>query len=321
MIVSVVIPTMNKVNLLRKTLGSLLEQDLGNDQSWEMIVVDDGSTDGTADFLRNLVVEREGGSPFLSVVSPGVNVGRARARNLGARAANGRWLFFLDDDIVPPAGLVGAHLAVLEANPGCGTIGYAVTDPELVDAPHFHYLDTRGVARLEAGPAPARFFVTQNAAVPRQAFLSVGGFDEEFSAYGFEDMEVAFRLEDEAGVNFLALPQPVPHHVHHHTLAEYFDKKRECGGDSLLRIAEIHPARLREMRLHFVVDSLEENGVSPVVQVFRYFADSALGHSFPGWMERWPVHNDCRPRFPGLYFQLMNLAVLCCFRQGSTGLR
>ncbi|MBU8870312.1 MAG: glycosyltransferase [Gemmatimonadales bacterium] len=316
MIISVVIPTMNKVNLLKRTLAELISQDVGPGQSWEVVVVDDGSTDDTADFLRIFEAEYQGSNPVLRVVSPGANLGRARARNLGARNATGCWLLFLDDDIVPPAGLVKAHLKVLLANPGFGTIGFAVTDPDLVDAPHFHYLDTRGVARLDTGPAPARFFVTQNAAVPRQAFLSVGGFDEEFSAYGFEDMEVAFRLEDEAKVKFLALPFPVPRHVHHHTLVQYLEKKRECGRYSLGRIAELHPARLREMRLHFVVNTKMENDRALSVRLFRFFADSALGKDFPGWLARWPVRDKFFPRWPSLYFQMMNLAILCCFRQG-----
>ncbi len=308
-ILSVVIPTMNKVDLLRKTLTALLAQDSGQRQPWEVVVVDDGSTDGTASFLEEMQAKNQGSEPALKVVSPGVNQGRARARNLGAEVAAGRWLLFLDDDIVPPEGLVRAHLEVLEANPGCGTIGYAVTDPVLVDAPHFHYLDTRGVARLEPGPAPARFFVTQNAAVPRQAFLSVGGFDEEFSAYGFEDMEVAFRLEDEANLSFLALPWPIPRHVHHHTLEQYLGKKHECGRCSLRRI--------REMRLHFVMDPVGEGRKTFLVRLFRVFAESGVGESFPRWMGRWPVKDNFSPYFPSLYFQLMNLAVLCCFRQGA----
>lgn len=317
MILSVVIPTMNKVALLERTLDALLEQDAGVQERWEIVVVDDGSTDGTADYLKEKVAHHATDRPALHVVAPGMNLGRARARNLGARNATGRWILFLDDDIVVPPGLPGAHLRVLRAHPGCGTIGYAVTAPEVFDAPHFHYIDTRGAARLEAGPAPARFFVTQNAAVPRREFLSIGGFDEEFSAYGFEDMEVAFRLEDETGTRFRVLPGPVPVHVHHHTLAEYFEKKRECGRYSLVRIAEIHPERLAEMRLDLVIDA-PGDGPSPGARLVRAFAASPMGRSLPRWMENWPRRTDHRPRWPGLYCRLMNLAVLCCFRQGVT---
>lgn len=319
--VSVVIPTMDKAGLLERTVDALLAQDPGPGRLWEVVVVDDGSTDGTAAYLEDLARRQAARVPAVRVVAPGRNVGRARARNLGARAAAGRWILFLDDDIVAPAGLVRAHLDLLEAHPGCGTIGFAVTAAEIVDAPHFHYLDTRGAARLGPGPAPARYFVTQNAAVPREAFLVVGGFDEGFSGYGFEDMEVAFRLEDRAGVRFLALPAPVPVHVHHHTLAQYFAKKRECGRQSLRHIARLHPHRIAEMHLQHVVDREGQPAVGVTTRVIRALAHSPLGEALPRWLDRWPTRSGRRPLFPALYFRLMNLAVLFCFRQGLTDSR
>lgn len=318
MSISVVIPTMNKVEQLRLTLDALLQPDPGIDHPWEVVVVNDGSEDGTTEFLKDLVAGHRSATPALHVVAPGMNLGRARARNLGARNASGQWVLFLDDDIVIPAGLVGAHYKALRENPGHGTIGYAVTEPTLIDAPHFYYLDTRGAARLGPGPAPARFFVTQNAAVPRREFLSVGGFDEAFSSYGFEDMEVAFRLEEKANLKFVSLPDPVPRHVHHHTLGQYLEKKRECGRYSLHRMAEQHSGRLKEMRLHYALDPAGSRSRSLPVLAFRRFADSTLGRRYPEWLGKWPVGSGQIPKFPRLYCHAMNLAVLCCYRQGAT---
>lgn len=314
---SVVMPTMNKVDMLSKALAALLIQDPGPGRRFEVVVVDDGSTDGTAAFLK----EQAQSAPeavALRPVSPGKNVGRAKARNLGARHAQGKWLLFLDDDIVTPPGLLAAHLDVLVAHPGQGTIGYAVTDPALIDAPHFHYMDSRGVAKLGAGEAPGRYFVTQNAAVPRRAFLDIGGFDEGFAGYGFEDMEVAFRLEDEAGLKFRALPHPVPYHVHHHTAAQYFHKKRECGRQSLRHIAQLHPSRILEMQLHHVVDYQGQGALGVTSRIIRLLAGSPLGARIPRWLDSWPSDSAFHPRWPGLYFRLMNLAVLICFREGLT---
>jgi glycosyltransferase involved in cell wall biosynthesis len=309
---SVVIPTMNKLGLLRQTLAALEVQEAGPNRPWEIVVVDDGSTDGTAQFLA---AEAARPGALVRPVSPGRNVGRARARNLGAREARGAWILFLDDDIVAPPGLLAAHLDLLEANPGLGTIGRVVTAPEVVDAPHFDYLDTRGVGRLPAGPAPARFFVTQNAAVPRDAFLAVGGFDEEFAAYGFEDMEVAFRLEDRAGLRFLVLTGPCPRHVHHHTLGQYLDKKVECGRLSLPHLARRHPGRLREMSLHHAVDA-QDRPAGPVTRLVRAVADGPVGAWLPGLLDRWPADDRQRPFCRPCYNRLMNLAVLAAFRQG-----
>jgi GT2 family glycosyltransferase len=315
MLLSVVIPSLNKFALLARTLGALREQKLGRDGEWEVVVVNDGSTDGTADYLAGLQDWR---LPALRVVSPPQNVGRARARNQGAQAARGRYLLFLDDDIIAPPGLVAAHLDVLADHPDCGTIGYAVTDPDLIDGPHLRYLDTRGAARLAEGPAPGRFFVTQNAAVPRKVFLDIGGFDEGFSTYGFEDMEVAFRLEEEGGLRFRALPQPVPRHVHHHTSAEYFAKKVECGRHSLPHLARLHPDRIRAMQLHHVVDTAQSGQCGWVSRMIRGLAESSFGRDLPILLTRWPSLPGHRPLWAGFYFRLMNLAVLCAFRQGLT---
>jgi glycosyltransferase involved in cell wall biosynthesis len=115
---TVVIPTMNKQPLLGRTLAALLEQDAGTD-AWNVVVVDDGSSDGTAALLRTLANR----TPRLRVVSPERNVGRAAARNLGWQAADGRWVLFLDDDILAPPGLLRTHLAVLESGEDRGTIG------------------------------------------------------------------------------------------------------------------------------------------------------------------------------------------------------
>ena len=202
---SVVIPTYNKLPLLERTLAALAAQELPANH-WETIVVDDGSSDGTADFLAQW-----SGDPArnLRVVSPGRNVGRASARNLGIRAAAGQWILFLDDDILAPPGLLAAHLEMLQRSPGCGTIGRVRTESALVDGLHFHYLDSRGIAKIRQSNVPARYFVTQNAAVPRRALLNINGFDEEFAAYGLEDMEVAFRLEEQQRIAFL----PTPSHL------------------------------------------------------------------------------------------------------------
>ena len=312
-LLSVVIPTYCKADLLRRTLHALACQEMEKG-AWEVIVVDDGSPDHT----REVLAEMEADFPVpLRVVAPGNNVGRARARNLGVEEASGTWVLFLDDDILAPPGLLAAPLELLAGNDKLGTIGYAVSDPDLVDAPHFRYLDTRGVARLNSSTAPARFFVTQNAVAPRWALKEIGGFDEEFSAYGFEDMELAFRLEDHCGISFRALHQPVPRHIHHHSLAQYLDKKVECGRHSLPQLARTHPQRLQQMRLHWIVDP-DETGCPVRTALVRRILDSGLG-TWPAWLAgHWPTRRGSDPSLEKLYLMVMNLAVLSCLRRGVT---
>ena len=83
---------------------------------------------GTVTAINNLVAATR-------IASFEGNFHPTSARNLGARAALGRWILFLDDDIVAPPGLLQAHLDLLNRLPGCGTIGCVDTDPDLVDAP------------------------------------------------------------------------------------------------------------------------------------------------------------------------------------------
>lgn len=305
---SVVIPTMNKRALLARTLDALLIQDPGTD-AWEVVVVNDGSTDDTAAFLA----EQAERHPRLQVVSPPHNVGRARARNLGWRAAQGQWVLFLDDDILAPAGLLRAHLDTLAGDELAGTIGPAITAPDIVDAPHFHYIDTRGVAKLPAGPAPGKYFVTQNAAVPRAALAEAGGFDEGYSAYGFEDMDLGFCLED-VGVRFRCLPRPVPHHIHHHTLADYLDKKRLCGQSSLKRLARRHPHRLREMRLHLLLDPPGDEPAAGV-RLLRWALQNWPGSLALTLAASWPAPGTA-PLLPGLHARCLDAAVMTCFARG-----
>lgn len=309
MILSVVIPTLDKHHLLARTLDALRSQDPGTDD-WQIVVVNDGSTDGTAAFLADLASIE----PRLVVVSPDRNVGRAAARNLGWQSARGRWVLFLDDDILAPPGLLAAHLAILGVDERHGTIGPAVTDPAIIDGPHFRYLDGRGVAKLPPGPAPAKYFVTQNAAVPRRALVAIGGFDEDFSAYGFEDMDIGFRLED-AGVRFQVLPGPVPLHLHHHTLAAYLDKKRICGHSSLSQVAARHPERLREMRLDLVIDP---PGIAPRPgrRLVRHLLRGPLGSLAAHAARRWPRLGSARPVLPAFYYRCMDVAVLGAYCQG-----
>ena len=245
MLLSVVIPTFRKPELLARTLASLADQELPADLPWELVIVDDGSDDGRTP----AVIEAAATALRVVAAGGGHNEGRARARNRGWRAASGRWVLFLDDDIVLRPGALAAHLDAQREREGA-YLGTVFTAPEIVDSPLFAYLDSRGVAKCTGrGEVPARYLLTQNVSIPRAALERVAGFDEDFGAYGFEDMEIAFRLQDHAGVRFFALPEAVGEHVHHHTLAEYLQKKRICGEQTLPQLARSHPHRMAEMKL------------------------------------------------------------------------
>ncbi len=173
--ISVVIASKDREHYLRGTLESL-EGQIGA-PPFEVIVVDNGSRDGT----RDLVESRAGADPPVWYVDePEPN--RAKARNRGAAAARGDYLLFCDDDVLLPACWVAAHAAAQSGG------DYVVNGPIL------------NVGSPEARPAPRpvnysrAFLCSCNASVSKRAFLDAGGFDEGFNLYGWEDTELGLRL-------------------------------------------------------------------------------------------------------------------------------
>ena len=302
--ISVVIPTFNKPDLLRQTLSALEADAVSLQERCEIVVVDDGS-DGDA--TRAVITEFSTRLPLVDASAP-QNEGRARARNRGWRAARGRWILFLDDDIRLRHGALRAHLMAQESGEAVW-MGAVVTAPEIVDSVLFDYLDSRGTAKLPAGEdPPARYLLTQNVSIPRRALEVIDGFDEDFGAYGFEDMELAFRLEDRAGCKFRYLGESVGEHVHHHTLAEYLEKKRACGESTLPRLVQLHPDRVAEMQLDLLPGIGEEQPLGQALELsWRWGLTPAVRAIVGIWPRGW---------FEPVIFRALDYLVLAAYRDG-----
>jgi len=244
---SVVTPTRNKAALLRRTLASLAAQEYAASE-FEVVVVDDGSTDETPRLLESFA------APYaLRTVRIDTNQGRAAARNRGIAAATGRTIVFLDDDMEAVPGFLAAHAAIHPRDAGEGRgrvagIGNVVNHPEITVAPIDHYMSTRGAQKVRArGPLPWKYFSTNNASVAREDLAAIGGFDEAFVHYGFEDLELAWRLERERGVTFRFVEEARTLHVHPHTLDDVLAKKRLAGQASLPYLFRKHPETRRAL--------------------------------------------------------------------------
>jgi len=258
--VSVVIPTYGKSALLSRTLAALADQTYPADAT-EVIVVDDCSGDGTSRLLKDVSAPWR----LVSLVHD-ENRGRAAARNTGVRAADGQIIVFLDDDMRAVPSLLSDHVRCHELHANSAVIGNALTAPELGPSGVFRYLDSRGVHKLAPGSrVPARYFSTNNSSVPRDALLSAGLFDEAFRSYGFEDTEIAFRLEDAAGLAFLYCAEAIAYHTHSHTLHELLLKREEAGRSSLGHLLAKHPDRARELSVEALLPLAR--GDSPVLRL------------------------------------------------------
>jgi glycosyltransferase involved in cell wall biosynthesis len=169
---SVVIATRNRAALLDEALASLRAQ--AGVPEFETIVVDNGSRDATRE-----VAERHGVT-YLFEGRPN----RSLARNAGIAAASGEFVLFIDDDVVLPPYFVAAH-----ARAHSESIFPRVVTGPIINVPA---ADVRPVPTLRNGSNA--YFCTCNVSVPRSALEAVGGFDESFDKYGWEDTELGVRL-------------------------------------------------------------------------------------------------------------------------------
>jgi glycosyltransferase involved in cell wall biosynthesis len=176
-IFSVVIPTYNHFDSLMKSLEALSRQSLPFSQ-FEVVVVDDGSQDNTAERLRQSMKRW----PFMLQVFSGQNYGPATARNSGVRAAKGSIIAFTDDDCLPEPGWLSAFAKIFEENHTiAGAEGQVVCpDPH----PLRHWVENR----------TGGLCWTANMAFPRALLLQAGGFDETFPYPANEDIELRIRM-------------------------------------------------------------------------------------------------------------------------------
>jgi glycosyltransferase involved in cell wall biosynthesis len=180
-LVSVIIPTYNRAGLVAEAVASVEAQTF---RDLEILVVDDGSTDNTPDVLALL----EG----VRVLRHPTRRGVAAARNLGAAAARGEWLAFLDSDDLWLPEKLARQMAYLEERPGlllCQTDETWVRNGVRVNKPASH----RKVAGQIFLPSLARCMVSPSAVVLHRRLLADhGGFDENLPAA--EDYDLWLRL-------------------------------------------------------------------------------------------------------------------------------
>ncbi len=201
---SVVVCTYQRLRGLRASLPAVLDQEPVPGGS-ETLVVVDGSTDGTAEWLATLQHET------LRVIVQ-ENRGLAAARNRGAAEARGRAILFLDDDVHPSRGLARAH-AARQREEGAVVLGPL----PLLRRGSVSFL-AEGVDRWAAALAERLAdptytprlddFCFANASVARSILRGTGGFDEGFREYGNEDLDYGWRLL-QAGVPILFAPDAV----------------------------------------------------------------------------------------------------------------
>lgn len=190
---SVVIPSHNRLAVLAEVLDALERQ--RGAPSFEVVVVDDGSTDGTREWL----LEQHSSRPRRALLEP--QRGPAAARNRGVAEARGERIAFLGDDTVPEPDWLAAH-ASAHARRGGGdeiaVVGYTGWHRRIRRTPLLDYLNDYGLQfgyRIIPDPenVPFNFFYTSNLSLSRRRLLEEP-FDEAFPYPAWEDIEASYRL-------------------------------------------------------------------------------------------------------------------------------
>jgi GT2 family glycosyltransferase len=188
---SVVVPTYNRLGRLRHVIAAFERQAYPSD-AYEVIVISDGSTDGTDAYLETLQ------STMRLRWLTQANQGPAAARNAGVRTAVGEYIVFVDDDVVPEPQLLEEHArSHREAGRDVVVLGPLLTPEGFKMAPWVRWEQEMLMKQYRAmlrgdWDATARQFYTGNASLRRSHILDAGGFDEGFRRA--EDVELAYRL-------------------------------------------------------------------------------------------------------------------------------
>jgi glycosyltransferase involved in cell wall biosynthesis len=238
---SIVIPAYQAAAVLPQCLNALHRQSIDRSR-YEIIVVDDGSTDNTADVAeRTLHNQAPAHMLCAAQVIRALHGGPAQARNLGAQAAQGRLLLFTDADCEPVPDWIEQISSVFVDPSISGAKGTYRTRQTSLMARFVQQEYQERYDRLQR-LAPIDFVDTYSAAYRRDVFIDQGGFDAVgLPTAAVEDQEFSFRLTA-SGHRLVFVPEAVVYHQHNASLRRYFRRKYYIGCWKIY-ILRRHPAK------------------------------------------------------------------------------
>lgn len=272
---SIVIPTFNRASTLARTLDHIESQTVST-ESYEVIVVDNASTDDTRTVLE-AKSRKYFNLKFLFQAKPGA----AATRNAGLRQATGDVVLFIDNDIIAEPDLIERHLAYHNEFPRSAVIGNVIAPWNDSVDPFLRYLRHRGIYNpytIASGPLDFSYYHTGNVSTPRSLLLEAGGFNEDFFLYGMEDIELGYRLE-RLGARMINGERARATHQYFPTYEEFIDRCEQAGY-SLGKLIELHPA----LEKRFVENGKWTKFLKPFHPIYR--VSSRSFESFCRWLAR-----------------------------------
>ncbi len=242
---SIIIPVRNQKDSLLIALNSLKRQ-IKTARDFEIIICDDGSTDGTEQMIKKLRYPI-----FFKYFRNDPPLGRSANRNSGFKKSVGKDIVFFDGDMAPSDGYLTAILQ--ENDSHCVRVGTVVPPPDSKKNRLERYLYSRGryAHDSENRTVPNRYFTSNNFYISRENFEKVGGFDEAFKGWGGEDIDFGLSLEKH-GIAVKNVSGAITYHRHKRTVESLIKDFRDFGANSFDYLIKKHPDFLNQIPGHLL---------------------------------------------------------------------
>lgn len=244
---SVIVSAYNRLEALKMCLKALLNQTIELNK-YEIILVDDCSTDGTKDYIESIIHTEQ---PNIKYIRHPVNQGLAAARNSGILSVSGEYIIFLDCDIIPESDFIEKILFYHAQYPDdkIVVIGNLSFYKNLTDNNNIAYFaqsrylgfrTKREMAKIDYSNLSSRYFAGGIASMPYSTVKEVGLFDSTFKYYGGEDTDYGIRLGNH-GVRLIFGASVKAYHNDPVFLQKYKNKRVEAAREGFKIMLKKHP--------------------------------------------------------------------------------
>ncbi|MDP3026134.1 MAG: glycosyltransferase family 2 protein [Nanoarchaeota archaeon] len=241
--ITIIIPTYNRKEILKKVLDAL------NNQSYdlkkiEVLVIDDCSKINPKIEIKKVKTEYK-----LRFLRLNKNVGQGRVRNQAIKLAKGKYLLFLGDDTIPEKNMMEEHINLHRKYKGIAVLGKVSFHNSLrnefmnyIENIQFHYNTIKDKSDVKL------HFYTSNISLEKSWFKDEE-YSKEFKNYGFEDLELGYRLEKK-GLRVVYNPKAIVYHFHSYTFEQFCQRMRNVGRSAVI-FTKLHPELKKRYILPF----------------------------------------------------------------------
>ena len=233
--ISIIIPSYNRVEVLRRTLKAIDRQNFELEDV-EVLVMDDASSDDYGELVKEI---SNSAKFLLRYFRNNKNIGQGLTRNKAIDLAEGEYVFFIGDDTVPNFDFLKEHMRIHENNSDVAVLGKVVWADEVrnkfmnfIEPIQFHYQTIRDPSNVSL------HFYTSNISL-NSTWLKEERYSSAFKNYGFEDLELGYRLEKN-GLRVIYNPDAIVHHVHSYDLDSFCERMYRTGLSAPI-FASLHP--------------------------------------------------------------------------------